>query len=400
MKKPKVSVIVPIYNTGSYLKKCIESIITQTYKNLEIILVDDGSSDESLKICREFQKQDSRIKVFPQENHGVTYARRTGIRNASGEVIGFVDSDDWIECDMYEKLTDAYLVSGCDMVSSGIYRDYESYSVTAFDVYDAGFYSDLEETIYPTMVWDKKNNIFGLYAILVNKLFKREILSKVCENINTDVFYGEDSLMLYSYCMEIKSIYILKKSFYHYNIRGNSVCRTADIRLPGNMYLLYNELKKTFLKSKKPYMMLAQLKRYMLEIMSHMLHMLFDMNVMSFGGCSFPYEELFDSQVVIYGAGGCGQALYREIVLSGKENHIVAWLDKKPENKEIQCLHNIEKPSLLKDIQYDYILVAVLEESLAEQIRRELIELYHVDDEKIIWGKASYRSIFDDAIML
>lgn len=100
----KLSIIVPIYNAQNHLKKCIESIINQTEKDIEIILIDDGSTDDSLKICNEYQRKDFRINVIHQNNSGVSIARNQGIKIAKGEYIGFVDSDDWIDLDMFKRL--------------------------------------------------------------------------------------------------------------------------------------------------------------------------------------------------------------------------------------------------------------------------------------------------------
>lgn len=103
-KSPSISIIVPIYNAEEELRKSVESILAQTEKNIELILVDDGSKDRSLQICEEYAKKDSRIRVIHQENAGVSAARNKGILAATGEYLGFVDSDDWIEPDMYESL--------------------------------------------------------------------------------------------------------------------------------------------------------------------------------------------------------------------------------------------------------------------------------------------------------
>ncbi len=100
----KISIVVPVYNVESYLKKCLDSIINQTYKNLEIILVDDGSTDNSVDICDEYAKRDNRIKVIHKKNGGLSDARNTGIEIATGNYIGFVDSDDWIDENMYKLL--------------------------------------------------------------------------------------------------------------------------------------------------------------------------------------------------------------------------------------------------------------------------------------------------------
>ncbi|UJF15261.1 glycosyltransferase [Jeotgalibaca sp. MA1X17-3] len=100
----KVSIIVPVYNVEKYLKKSIESLMNQTLKDIEIILVNDGSTDNSLFICKQYEKKDFRIKVIDKNNGGVSSARNIGIELASGQYIGFIDPDDWIEPEMYEKM--------------------------------------------------------------------------------------------------------------------------------------------------------------------------------------------------------------------------------------------------------------------------------------------------------
>lgn len=100
----KISIIVPVYNVSKYIRKCLDTIINQTYTNLEIILIDDGSTDDSGNICDEYAKRDKRIKVIHKENEGLSIARNTGIKNATGKYIGFIDSDDWIDLDMYNRL--------------------------------------------------------------------------------------------------------------------------------------------------------------------------------------------------------------------------------------------------------------------------------------------------------
>ena len=101
---PLISVIVPVYNVAEYLSRCVDSILAQSYENLQIILVDDGSTDDSGKICEEYAKKDARIQVIHQNNGGLSSARNAGLDLASGEYIGFVDSDDWIEPEMYAEM--------------------------------------------------------------------------------------------------------------------------------------------------------------------------------------------------------------------------------------------------------------------------------------------------------
>ena len=179
-----ISIIVPIYNAGNYLDECLHSITKQSYELLEIILVNDGSTDNSLDICKEFQKKDDRIKIINQSNQGQNVARKSGLKEASYEFIGF-----------------------------------------------------------PRILWNKDTDNFGLYCNLYNKLYKKYILEQVFSSTDTRVFYGEDALVCYTYMLKCKSVYIDKTSYYHYRIHKNSVCRTADERLLHNSFYLYNGLK-------------------------------------------------------------------------------------------------------------------------------------------------------------
>ena len=114
----KISIIIPVYRVETYLPKCIESILVQTYKNLEIILVDDGSPDRCGKICDEYQKKDGRIRVIHKKNEGVARARNDGLDCATGDYISFIDSDDWIAPDAYEKLYRGLQENGADCAIS------------------------------------------------------------------------------------------------------------------------------------------------------------------------------------------------------------------------------------------------------------------------------------------
>jgi len=120
IQKGKISIIVPIYNVEPYLKKCIISILNQSYTNIEVILVDDGATDGCGNICDEFTKKDSRIKVIHIKNGGLSSARNAGLEIATGEYIGFVDSDDWIEPDMYRNMLDFMVLNNCDLVECGV----------------------------------------------------------------------------------------------------------------------------------------------------------------------------------------------------------------------------------------------------------------------------------------
>ena len=141
-EKPLISVIVPVYNVGEYLQKCILSICSQSNENLQIILVDDGSTDESFAVCRKFAETDSRIILIRKENGGLVSARKEGMKVASGMYISFVDGDDWIDLDMYERLIkQAAEHSYPDIVAFGHVEEHESFSVKAGNRFAGGLWN-------------------------------------------------------------------------------------------------------------------------------------------------------------------------------------------------------------------------------------------------------------------
>ena len=123
IKNPYLSIIIPVYNVEQYLKKCLESVLNQTYQEFECILVDDGSTDASGRICDEFAISDSRITVIHKENGGLVSVRKAGLKNASGRFIGCVDSDDWVEPDYFEKLLKMQKKYDADIVAGNLFRD-------------------------------------------------------------------------------------------------------------------------------------------------------------------------------------------------------------------------------------------------------------------------------------
>lgn len=397
-----LSVIVPIYNTEKFLVRCIESILSQTYKNLEVILVDDGSTDGSSKICDQYAEKDNRIKVIHKRNEGRTKARREGVLASSGDVVTFVDSDDWMDSETYEQMMEVFSKTECELVSGGIIRDYEisGKREIAYDNFPEGLYTAPDSEIFPTMLWDYKNNTHGLFPNLCTKLFRNKIIKDVLCRINTEIFYGEDCLAFYTYCLQIKRYYILHKAGYHYNIRHGSTCWSADPKLLVNSYLLYTEFNKEFSNYSNPYILVRQLKRYILELVEkHNLLMLFDIDLNAYGDWQFDYDvSMFDSEYIIYGAGACGQALYSMLRKYEKTDKLVAWVDKRPEGKSALCLHDVVSISEIEKLKYDFIVIAVKDEKVAGSIRDDLIRTYQVDNNKIIWKKAVQEMIFKNCI--
>ncbi|OUQ56650.1 hypothetical protein B5E58_10520 [Tyzzerella sp. An114] len=217
MEEYKISVIVPVYKVEEYLNKCVDSIINQTYKNLEIILVDDGSPDSCGKICDEYAKKDSRIKVIHKENGGVSSARNAGLDVATGDYIGFVDSDDWIEPNMYEFLIKKCLYYNTDIARCEFIDEYD------FNISDKNI--SLNENYY--IIENSDNIIIDIIkgswseGVLCNKLYKSSLLRNI--RLKNDLKYCEDLLFNYYVMKKANKIFVSNIKKYHYFRRNDSV---------------------------------------------------------------------------------------------------------------------------------------------------------------------------------
>ena len=215
-KKPLISVIVPIFRVEKYLEKCVSSIISQTYSNLEIILVDDGSDDNCPTICDNFQAKDSRIKVIHKTNGGLSQARNYGLRIATGDFIGFVDGDDWIEPCMYEALLSALLDTGADIaVCNYIKESTEPKPIQRIAESSEGkLYSSVEAM---KMIL----NSTGFVGNFVwNKLYRSSLLANV---FFPEGKLYEDSPWTAHVVCRAKSIICIDYPLYHYLYRPDSL---------------------------------------------------------------------------------------------------------------------------------------------------------------------------------
>lgn len=225
-----LSIIVPIYNVAPFLRNCIDSIISQSFSDFELILVDDGSTDESGQICDEYAKADKRITVIHKSNNGVVSARKAGLRLASGKYVGYVDGDDWIDRDMYRYMIDNAVRYNCDLVMCDV--EHESYEKKSRNITGAmletGYYSrrELEEKLFPIMLYSGTFYYFGIYPVIWNKLFRRDLLIKHQSAVFDNIRSGEDAACVYPYFLEINSMYFMKQQYlYHY--RHSSIQMTA-----------------------------------------------------------------------------------------------------------------------------------------------------------------------------
>ena len=198
MDELKVSVVVPVYNLEDYIEKCIQSILDQTYKNYELILVDDGSTDHSYDMCQKYSESYDNIFAYSQENGGPNAARLTGVENSTGEYILFVDGDDWIESNMLEELVKKQQESGAEIVTSGAYRGVGEQCTKKVDSLNEGIYEkeDLKE-IYSRLLINHKFAEPGILHYLWGKLINKKLIIKALKVIPKSINYGEDVVALF-----------------------------------------------------------------------------------------------------------------------------------------------------------------------------------------------------------
>lgn len=242
MNTPKISVIVPVYNVEKYLSRCIESILSQTFTDFELLLIDDGSTDGSGKICDAYAKTDNRVKVYHTENRGVSAARNLGIKEASADWICFVDSDDWVEEDYLSALLyDGCITSEC-VVCQSFYVEKE---LCVEKPYKSRLYPDVilkapfeEQVIMQLVLNDYSVNIFA-------KLFNKKVISEhrilFCES--TSAF--EDAVFLHQYFLYIQEIHLRSSVSYHYMQRKDGQSLTTKKHSCGEWLTTADRLLKT-----------------------------------------------------------------------------------------------------------------------------------------------------------
>lgn len=239
------SIIVPIYNVEEYLPDCIKSILSQTFSDFEIILVDDGSPDNCPKICDEYAEKDNRIKVIHKQNGGLVSARQAGIKIAKGEYVFNLDSDDLIENDTLECAYNIIKETNCDIVSFARkwVKDGKTVKITN-DSLDEGLYigEKLEKYVYPKILADKNMTYIACYV--TGKAIKREFLLPFQLAVSESISLGEDLCCIVPCYLNAKSIYMSNKTAYLYTVRTNSISNKFNSKQIQLIENVINEIYK------------------------------------------------------------------------------------------------------------------------------------------------------------
>lgn len=380
-----ISVIVPIYNTEKYLRKCIESILEQSFQYFELILVDDGSRDTSGDICDDYKKRDQRIKVLHIANSGIFQARKAGVAIAEGEYLTFLDSDDWIDQGAFEFATE---ILNRDPEMDLLSYAYRINDREQFHLYEEGIY-DREmicKSILKGMMFDVGIGTRRLDPSLCTKFLRKSLFCEVVKDVKDYITLGEDALVTYPCVCRAKTIGIFNKVYYNYRINRESITHTYPlervIQIRDFQKNMINQMNEAGVLS----LMGEQIAMYVRTFLRELVKNWFGMNL-SLMPYIFPIDGMPQgASVIIYGAGSVGKSYVRELMFNRYVN-ITAWMDKNYEKVGICNGMTIISPDKIEKLEYDFVVIAVIDEDVAMCIKDDLIKKYNVGEDKIYWKK-------------
>lgn len=368
MDSIKISVIVPIYKTEKYIRQCVDSIINQTYRNLEIILVDDGSPDNCGKICDEYAIDDDRIKVIHKANGGLVSSRKAGVSAAAGEYITFVDSDDWIDEDAYRHAADVIASDNADVFIFGFKKIYESSVACEHENFNEGFFT--RNLMYNEICRIDSDDIFYKKVVspfCCNKIIKSRIVKDNIVAVDDSAKIGEDASLMYPCLFDATSVYVTYEPYYNYRMNNTSMIHSLDPEryktVDAVVSKIYNAVKKHSLDTNE--VIMRQLRLYLLDLMlitdtSHYINNIRDL-----------YPEINDNDcILLYGKGVFAQNL--------------KYLIEKDDSLKIAGFIDSSSISEIDSFQFSYIIIAVTISSFIEDILDTLKEK-KIPSEKILY---------------
>lgn len=378
-----LGVVVPIYNAEPYLEQCINSILNQSYSDLTVVLVDDGSNDKSCDICDWFKKKDNRVKVIHQKNQGKLLARYNGVRELDCKYVTFVDADDWIDCNTYMKMK-KYMDDQLDVISFQIIRYYDETTQRVTDSMSLmGKYDEQEirENIFPIMIWDDEKGSCGLDPSLANKIVKKELVEQALFRAkHLDISYGDDVVVIYPLMLQARTVLISDECLYYHRKRKE------------------NEVAPYF-ADKNFYKKLSKLYDYLRDVLGEnygfikQLDYFYELSVRTFlrkygtkkehTRYMFPFDKIpSGKRIVLYGAGVIGQTFHDQFSRL-RYGEIVAWVDQK---YTLYTHLGVMAVESIREIDtYDYVIIAIGTPSVAEKVKQNLIAM-KVEKEKIVWS--------------
>ena len=379
---PLISVLVPVYNIERYIGICLESIIKQKYNNLDIVVVDDGSTDRSGEICDLYAQKDNRIKVIHKANGGLVSARKAAMQAATGTYIGYVDGDDWIGPDYYSDLFLKIDGNDCDAVVAGFSRDLFDSSTPMSNVVSTGCYEDEKlNNLFSNMISTGAFFRHGITTYLWNKIFKREIIEEIQLGINDQISIGEDGAVVYPALLKCKKVLVTNNFAYHYRQREDSMLKKSRPfeQEISQLQILYNQIYREIGQYPANLNLKRQLQKYLLSTCIIRSGGIID----SASGTKYlPFEkDLKGKHVAICGAGTFGQQLEKRL-RERKHCDITAWVDYDYWEYRRCCL-NVDPLEKLTETTFDYIVLGTVDSQATQSMRERLVSM-GIDSAKIL----------------
>ncbi len=247
----KVSIIIPVYNGHKVIGRCLDSILSQDYKDLEIIAVDDGSKDDSYEILKEYEAKDERVKAIHKENGGVSSTRNRGIEEATGEYIRFVDVDDWLPFDSTKLLVRAMEEDGTDMAIGDFYRVVDENVARKGSIKESG---KIDRSVYAEHMLHTPADFY--YGVLWNKLYRRDIIEREKIRMDNSISFCEDMIFNLEYLLHVKEVSVVKSPVYYYvHTEGSLVDQGMNIpsivKMKTDVITYYNDFYKNILRAEE-----------------------------------------------------------------------------------------------------------------------------------------------------
>lgn len=380
------SIIVPIFNVSAYVRKCIESIVNQTYQNLDIILVDDGSTDDSGDICDKYADKDSRIRVVHKKNGGLVSARKAGINVAEGVYSLYVDGDDWIEED-YIEIVSKHVINKPDaIISLGHTREYSGNQIINYSEgtdTEHRFYSgsEIEKIIIENFIPLDKFFSSPIPNCIWCYVCKTEVL-RLCQNmINDSITMAEDLACALRVILNCKSVCLLDSYKYHYLQHENSMVKENDNKYIEKGKCLFFNMEDAVNNYSGAYSVYKLRQKILFAVFATLLLKSLDTLQELNADYLFPYPKIRNNlSVFVYGIGTYGQEIIKVINNCDKGIKIAGVSDGRWKNyRDSGVIINNRKyevipPEKINDVQFDYLIIAVVRYNMRIGIKKDLLE--------------------------
>lgn len=353
-----ISIIVPVYNGEKYLKDCLDSILVQSYKSIEIIVVDDGSTDNSEFIISDYVSSDTRVNYYKRDHMGLPHTRKFGVDCATGDYVIFVDCDDYLEKDAVKYIVEKCREYKVDIVSY-------LYCCNNRNSIPDGLYSHDElKKYWRKLIFDMEAGIPGLNQSLCTKAFRRNLLSKAFSEIDSRITLGEDAAATYIAVLMADTIYISSKRLYCYRTNDESMCHVENVKQFEEIYIFQQYMRNKLSIYDERYCFDAQLKAYICVLLLIPIRNCFAINMIA--NTVLPKKCLENGiNIILFGAGTIGREYYDKLIELGC--NIVAWIDS---GKAGETINNrlIESPENILSYSYDSVIIAIKDKHYIDEV--------------------------------